>query len=208
MDKLLLVFSWAGDQERVNRHMPYWQKSGCRVLPVFPWDAPLCTPGLCAHSSEQFGVELVKRHIYALRHAYDSGAKYVYCTEADSICLGPAPLPFKDAVGGYVFNDPDNPQFRAKTFTHWFWSFNRHILKRFLEAAENDTDAMNERFADRWLSLVCERHGIPLQHDERVFSRNQFNEPSLMQEARAAKDRGCWAFHGIKTESQLQDFLH
>jgi hypothetical protein len=204
---LLLVFCWAGDEARFHRHLPHWQKSGLRVLPVYPYDAPLTVPGLCAFRSEQFGPELLRRHIFALRHAYDAGAETVYATEADSVCVGTAPQPFEDAVGGCLFHDPANPQFRAKTFLHWFWSFNRPVLARFLAAAEADKDALQERFADRWISLVCERHGIPLRHDERVFSRNQFDTPELLAEARAARSGGAWAFHGTKTEEQLRALL-
>lgn len=205
--KLLIVFCWHGDSERIERHEPYWKRSGCELLYSFPWDAPLRNrPGFCHERSQQYGEGMIGRHVATLRYALTMGAEAVYCTEADSICLGSAPDPFADAVGGYVFPD-NNERFRAKSFTHWAWSFSRPILKRFVEAAEKDWDARTELFPDRWLSWVCERHGIPLRHDERVFSRNQFDTPELVTEARQAVARGCWHLHGTKTAEQLRDVL-
>jgi hypothetical protein len=207
MDSILLVFCWKGDQERFERHLPFWRKSGCFILPVYPHNEPMTIPGLAVGRSQQFGVELIDRHIYGMRFALECGAKNIYCTEADSICLGKAPEPYRDAVGCCLFNDPDNPRFRAKTFAHWFWSFNRDVLGDFLDAAEKDGDARTELYADRWMSWVCEKHGIPIRDDPRVYSRNQFNYPEIMDEARFARSKGVWAMHGVKTETQLYTLL-
>lgn len=206
--KVLIIFTWLGDQDRIERHEPYWKRSGCQLLYSFPCDAPLTIrPGFCSQWSEQYGESMLKRHIDTLRFCYDAGFDSVYATEADSICLKAAPEPFGTSVGGYVFNDPDNERFRASTFTHWAWSFNRDVLGRFLDAAESDTDALREKFPDRWLSLICERHNIPLRHDDRVWSRNQLDQPDIVRDARQAVQDGVWAIHGVKHSHQLDELL-
>ena len=108
---------------------------------------------------------------------------------------------------------------QARWFAHCPWVFARDTAIRFLKAGRealaegivperaSGNPSVPEASPDCFYGYVMDRAGIPFQRDMwQEYSRNSFDVPGHLEEARQAYRDGVSCIHGIKTQEQL-DFI-
>ncbi len=98
----------------------------------------------------------------------------------------------------------------AQHFYHVPWVFRRDAAIRFVEAGRRILDkgicsyGSPESSPDVFVGLIVERFGFKLQTDLwRQYSRNSFDRPGHLEEARQAYRDGVDVIHGCKTAEEL-----
>jgi hypothetical protein len=200
---------YGGDMERIHRHLPFWRKSGCDLLFVSPVDRPVRfesvgEPCVQFALSQHYGVELLKRHIFAFNYVLTLPIYEAFCfIEADSITLGAIPDHPRDGLRCFVWENTSKPRFKADHYLHWPLWMTRRTLEQIAEVAT--IQEPEEGFPDRWLGLLCEQNNIHFRHEPLAFSRNQLDCEDYMNSAVDAVKAGALWVHGVKTKEQLEE---
>lgn len=203
MKPILTVFCWAGDDERIERHWPYWERTGCDILLSFPINAPCKRGGLAFGKSEHHGPEIMGRIFKTFRHVLQFNRDCYWFTEADSITLKKAPQHIEGGLHGFLWQNPDL-RFKASQYPHYPHGMNHNTLAKLaIVSAKYDLSA-EEGFQDRLIGRICEETGIPMIHRaDLAYSRNLLDTDEYFFQAQEAIDKGITFLHGIKTKQQL-----
>lgn len=213
---LLVVFSRGAEEDICSKFLPYWRKSGCDIAisaPLddpFPWhadDVRVFSFGKSIGPTRNTWFHLQSRMYdtfkYCLTLPYDG---FVF-TQFDSIALGPFPYIGPDdsvhrLAGG------EAPGFASSFFLHPPWCFGNNRLKQFVEAADDyDIKTTEGGIADRWLSLIIERHCMPFEKCSWGWTANKIDSPELLSCARQAVKNGALFVHGVDNEKTLAALL-
>lgn len=201
---LLVVFGYGGPegQDIADRHRPYWERSGCDILTVSPYDNALAPGGFTwgKDAPEKEGMELAVRHLetfkFCLRLRYES----FWFIESDSIVLGTLPSPvYAQAV---VFQNWPN-RYVGKYYYHWPWGFLRGHLQWLVRAAATLPFTNHYGVPDRWLGALAQHAKLQIAETKLGWSTNRINSDVHVAAARKAISNGVLVIHGIKTESEL-----
>lgn len=210
MKTLLLIFCYGGDNERIERHYPFWHRSaGDNIWFVCPEDSPVSgVETVLAHGkSQQFGPELIKRMLYGMNLALGlSDADAFLVTEADCVTVGTIPDHPKDGFRCVIYANGD-PAWKASSYIHTPWWFDRPTMDAVVRAMSALAPDAELGFPDRHVAWACEQARITPIRDNRLVSHNQFDLPRYMEDARRSIAKGAFALHGVKTEAQLKQLL-
>ncbi len=199
------VFSYAGAQRVVERHLPVWWANSDEVIVVFPEDSRNALPGTRVFQtglSNKYGEECLRRQLEGMRHAAETVADYHVFLEYDAFLLR-RPEP-RVGVQANLFKN-HFPQLAGTHYGHFPWVFDAGSLRTFVEGAT--FEPFQNGFVDRWMWSQAERMGLPI-HDllalREGFSRNTL--AGLKERAVAVRraERGAYAFHGIKDPRLLE----
>ncbi len=203
-----VVFSYAGGQKVVERHLPIWRAQSDEVMVVFPGDSPNVLPGVRTFAtgrSNKYGEECLKRQLAGMRKARELAADYYVFLEYDAFLLRRPEA--RVGLQANVFKNRQ-PGMLGTHFTHFPWIFDAGSLRTLAEGAT--LEPFQRGFVDRWLWCQVERLGIPV-HNLRAlregFSRNTIRLPKEKLVALRHAGRGAYAFHGIKEPRLLKKIL-
>lgn len=204
MKPLLVIFSYSGQDEMLNRHWPYFEKAECDILLSSPVDAACERGGLTYAKSQHYGSQLMARTFWTFRHVLKLGFDAYYFVEGDSVCLRPAPRKLTDGLHCFLWDNHD-PRFTANQYPHWVLGMNRKTLVALESASRNYDPALESGFPDRLIGRICEESNIPMIHSPKLcHSRNRISDnPEHEKEARQALKDGIVFLHGIKTQQDL-----
>jgi len=208
MRPLLTVFTWAGDDERIERHWPYWERSGCDILLSYPVDAPCARPGVAFHRSCHHGPELISRIFRTFEHV--SGRQYAtyYFIEADSVILGRVPVQLPPGFHGYFLPNDNEARFAAPLYPHYAHGMGRATLMDVIQGMALSEVDMEEGYPDRFLGRVLFENYIPMTNRvDLMYSRNLLDQPKYIAGARDAIAHGALFIHGIKEQHHLDAIL-
>lgn len=212
-DRALVVFTFAGQQEMINRHLPFFRNGEADIIIISPCDAPVLVPndtiGLQLGRSEYCGEGLMRRTEQGLRLVASWGYDTIAAIEGDSIVLGPVPPSEKFGLDCFLW--PNNERtYKAKEYCHWPWIMGnltaRVVVDRFAEMLA--ADDYEGGVPDRVLGLACETMGMEMRHrPDLAYSQNRIREERFIREARTAIRNGARFVHGIKEERELEAVL-
>lgn len=216
---LIVILSYAGANEAVARHWPFWERTGCDILGVGREDTKCVFPQrdslLGTIDIGQDGYvgkgdlpgRLVRLfEILTTDAAFKPYTNY-FITEHDGVILGPLP---KRLQKGMVTTRAcaRSPGFRGENCFHPPWWVDRETCakmavygRRMLKAGLNE-----QGFPDRFMGLMVDLYGIPW-FTSNTYTRNTLDREEYIQQARCALANGAWFIHGIKTEYQLNAVL-
>lgn len=210
--KALVVFTYSGQQQMLERHLPFFRKGGADIILVSPRDEPVTAPDDCTAlnvgSSEHYGQSLMQRMNIGIKCAaadYDT----IAVVEGDSIVLGPIHDAQPEGIDCFLY-DSEQPPWKAPHYVHWPWLMSRKTAMRV--AAEFHTlislKDIERGFPDRMLGYAAHRAGIPLRHRPDItYSRNLIDTPEYVAQARDAIAGGAVFVHGVKTQAHLDAIL-
>ena len=212
--RLLIVTFHPEASAACDRHYPFWQKAGCdRIIGVTSrsdksrWPTPdFIEIGPYGYISDS---RLPLRLIQTLEHAISLGADEICITEWDCIFFKPLPVVIPP---GFTMNTTGGggKNYRATRFFHPPWFFDRASA---ITAVEIGRQLLSEGIyelgsPDIFIGLITDLAFLPI--NEGVFtsySRNAFDLPCHLAEARAAYRSGVTAIHGLKSEKELAYIL-
>lgn len=202
------VFSFAGGQRVVERHLPIWRAQSDEVIVVFPEDSRNELRGvhtLATGRSNKYGEECLKRQLRGMQYSLKVAADYYVFLEYDAFLLRrPAQ---RQGLQANVFKNR-NPEMEGTHFCHFPWIFDAGSLRTFAEGAT--FEPFQRGFVDRWVQCQAVRLGIPI-HDLRVrregFSRNTIRLKKEKLVAIRHARRGAYAFHGVKEGRLLRQIV-
>jgi hypothetical protein len=202
-DPLLVVFTYEGQNEMLDRHWKGYEKHfGEHILLSFPTDAPCPRGGVCFNKSQHYGKELMERIYKTLRLVTMMPYDMIYCIEGDSIILSKPPEILSSGLHCFLWNNTEN-RFKAKHYPHWPWAANKPTLSAIVQLMRFRLEE-EEGFPDRQMGLICEDNEIPMIHRSDIcYSRNRLDRPEYIEEAREAIKNGAMFIHGIKTKEEF-----
>lgn len=202
------VFSYAGGQAIVERHLPIWRAHSDEVMVVFPEDSPNLLPGVrtfATGQSNKYGEECLKRQLGGMRKALELGADFYVFVEYDAFLLRRPEA--RVGLQANVFKNR-NPEMAGTHYSHFPWILDAESLRKLAEGGT--LEPFQRGFVDRWLWCQVERLGIPV-HNLRAlregFSRNTIRLPKERLVALRHASRGAYAFHGIKETRLLKKIV-
>lgn len=199
---LLTIYTWAGDKDKINRHLPIWKRSGLEIQFCSPSEAPCHLGGMTYGRSESYGPDHLKLVWDGLRLAYARNFPYYVFNEADSLVLRPSLPPPGPGLFCFVFGD-SGTEFKGSQFFHYAWWMDRETLGRIIEAVNKYPLDIEKGFQDRALGFIAGIEGIEVHHAEDfIYSRNTIEKEEDFAAIRA-KASTIRYIHGIKTEEQL-----
>lgn len=98
---LVTVHCYAGDKNLVERHLPFYEHHGHRVLILSPRDSGVSFFGkLCMQAGHRayIGQDSLDRQIYHMKLALEFPAEFFLMNDADSLCVSPQ-------IPEYLYND-------------------------------------------------------------------------------------------------------
>jgi len=207
------VFSYAGGQEIVDRHLPVWRASSDEVLLVYPEDSPNRADGvhhLATGRSCKYGDECLARQLHGMRHSLEFDGDYYVFLEYDAFLLRrPEPRAglqanaFKNRARGY-----QGRFYQGPLYFHFPWIFDAASLRLFAEKAT--LEPREHGFVDRWLQCQVAPLDIPVHDLRRLregYSRNTIRGWWETRRALWLASRGAYAFHGVKSAELLEGIL-
>jgi len=199
------VFSYAGGQAIVSRHLPLWKAVSDEVLLVYPEDSPNRAAGvrhLATGHSNKYGDECLRRQLHGMRASLEFGADFYVFLEYDAFMLARP----RERVGLQANAFPNrDPRFVGPAYFHFPWIFDAGTLRRFLEHASLEPPEMG--FVDRWLQGQIAPLAVPVHNLRKLgegFSRNTLRTRGHRRFAVELARRGGYAFHGVKDASLLR----
>jgi len=150
---------------------------------------------------------LPSRLINTLGHFLHTDYQRCVVVEYDTFFNGKMP----DYEGGLVLHRAGGqlPDSRATQFFHSPWIFDRKnaaqvIIHGSKLIEEGQCDTGSHGSPDVFLGLVVEDLGLQWE-ESNTFSANTIEGP-FVEPARKAYREGCWMFHGVKNQQQLDSF--
>lgn len=221
---ILLIHSYPKGSETLKRHWPYFMNSGADEIWVIgttegecwaPEGIPLVRVGEDRYID---GPHLPNRLIDTLEWGACTEHEHILIAEYDVLFLSPIKVKMMEHAVAAHRAGSQTWGSTAKSFYHPPWLFKREFAKRFIEEgrkviAEGIPDRKRgqppppEASPDVFFGLVVERLGQPVQIDLWTeYSRNGFDVPGHLGEAREARRNGVVVIHGIKSKMEM-DFI-
>lgn len=220
MKTLLVILSYAKANDIVERHWPFYEKAGCPILGIgredsecrFPWPvrAGVGCIGVKEIGKDSYvnGDNLPKLLLDTLEYCLREYTTFhSYClVEPDVIFMRPLP---EEHPGGIVTQHMGGSSagFFGRNYYHCPWWVDRMTAAAIVIRGRKmlECELIECGFPDRFLGLLLDLHPDVRVHPAKWYSRNLFDRPEFIAEARAALKAGAWGCHGIKTADQLFD---
>lgn len=214
MNSLLAIHTFPGGSPALLRHAPYFERSGAsRIVAITTTDGVCMVPE--GWEQKAIGVNSYMNGDVLCRRLLDTIAwcakqpedRYIIA-EYDVLFFHPVPE-FSgicvDKTGGQTWGS------EASWFGHNPWCLDRESCQPLMNAMVeiimqgHCTYGKPESSPDVFFAYACERSGLPVKHDlMRLFTRNCFDTPGSLYEARQAYLDGCDVIHGCKTKAELE----
>lgn len=211
MSLLLAVHSYPGANAGVERHFPYYQKSGAdNILGIGTLDGKCKWPeGDFVNIGENLYISkdhLPRRLVDTIRLMLLMPYERFCIIEWD--CLFFSPLP--EFTGMAAFHAGNrSPGMRAERYWHCPWCFDFDAGTKFVTKAEEMLGQVSghECSPDVFFGWVCEAAGIEVTEPWKGFSRNSLDCAGDVELAREARLAGVMALHGCKTRRDFDYIL-
>lgn len=209
MKPLLAIFAHHGTEDALQRHWPFFERTGADIIGIgrldtkVNWPTGTLTDVNVGLQSYVNGNNLPNRFLDTLELMLNFPHEDLILTEWDSIFLKPLPPnPDCDFEGTLFYNE--DPNFECPHYFHPYWRFTRKSAQRFIDHGRelvkrgNIEHGQKDRFVGRvvmdlrfrWKANGC-------------FSANTIDRPELQAEARKYIAEGGYFIHGVKTKEQL-----
>lgn len=226
MRTLLVILSYEKANSMVERHWPFYMKSGYDIMGVgrensrcvFPKEHLVWQVNIGKDEYVQ-GPNLPDYHVRALSCAlsltYGGDAEnpqpytHFALTEPDAIFLKPLPLHPSGLMATY--GGGNSKGFYGNAFFHGPWVVDRTTAQKFVDGgrAMLNCGLFELGFPDRFWGLWQELYGIKFTPMGRhSYSQNRLDRPEFIQQAREAIAAGACYTHGIKTAEELEAVTH
>ena len=212
MNLLLAIHSYPLANAGVQRHWPFYEKSGAqKILGIGTTDGGCKWPeGVesvdIGQNSYIQGDILPRRLVNTMRLMLLMPFDRFCIIEWDCLFFHPLP-PFDGMAAFHAGNSL--PGMKAKRFHHVPWGFDYETGQAFVKQADKmlkDVEG-HEASPDVFLGWVAEEAGIEIHQPWIGFSRNSLDNPADVELAREARLAGAVAIHGIKTSENLRRIL-
>ena len=222
MSVMLAVMAYPGANATVARHWPYFENQKADwVYGIGTTDGKCEWPeGVSSIDigSDRYidGSHLPRRVLDTIETMLIMPWRVLMLVEYDTVIFKPLPAEnVKTAAahfaGGQVWSS------KARWFAHNPWVFERESATIFLKWGRQaiadglipertaHNPSVPEASPDVFFGLICEMAHIPVEfHLWDEYSRNSFDIPGHLEEAREAYRNGVHCIHGIKTREQLE----
>jgi hypothetical protein len=213
MKTLLAIMSYAGANETVKRHFPYWLKAQADILGVGHTDTVCEWPkherfigsvNICKDSHVDGPAHIVRflELLGVCVHAHCEYDRFVIA-EYDTLFFKPLPVDLPLGLNA-VLAGGRSEEFHASRFFHTPWIFDRKSAfdvwikgQRMLNCG-----LIEQGFIDRFLGLLLDLYDIPFTPLP-GYTHNTV-ELCHVAEARGAIKAGYFTIHGVKTAECLQ----
>ncbi len=215
MSVLLAIQSHPGANDRVDRNFPYWQRQQPDWVYGLGTTDGLCKwpSGVrridCGPDSYLSGPTLPKRMCDELAALLEVPWGTLIFIESDCVIFHRLPVEdMKEGIAAHLAGFQTQGSL-AQHFFHSPWCFKREDAIRFVDCGRRVLDegiayGSPESSPDVFFGWVCERNGFKVQTDLwEEYSRNSFDHPEHLVEARQAYRDGVDVLHGIKTAEEL-----
>ena len=216
MSLLLAIHSYPGGNDALQRHWPYFQNAGASEI----WT--IGTEGGGTKAPEGVVYEIGANSYIDSEHLpnrmLNTLDKMLSCEEFDWLMLAEYDTLFVHQIDLSKIEKPVaahlagvHPQCK---FYHGPWVMNREFAEAFVTAGRMIVKSgvcnynSRESSPDVFFGLVCQQLGQDVQDDLWTeFSRNSYDIPGDLDEARTAVRNGVDVVHGIKHEHELAYIL-
>lgn len=165
---LITVHGYAGDADRVQRHMPLYLHHERPVMVMSPWDAPifnLYLPGdiryHCGGQRAYIGQLSLDRQLEHLKRMFLTPFEWFLANDSDSFCAAPEiPSYLYRARGVFWSNEVTDPRPHPSPLPKLAlqppYFFHRSVLEKFLQVAPGIVMHPITQYIDHYmLQLVC-----------------------------------------------------
>jgi hypothetical protein len=212
---LLCIHSYPGANETFARHWTNYQKFGAdRIVGigtednhcVFPCESVNIGPNAYMKIGGKDD-HLCRRLLDTVKWCLTQSEDHFAIIEYDTIPLKKIPKwngVCASLTGGQVNGS------KATQFFHNPWLFTRDSgpeLVRALEAALGDSAEYPDNSPDLYFGLACERAGIKVGCNFKLFTRNRLDAPGDLDLAVEAAENGAHVIHGVKTEEEYNSIM-
>lgn len=200
-----LVMAHRDAQPTFDRHKHLWEKNGYPIIVICPEDNPVSTNHALIKigSRQHHGKQAVDRFVKVINIGVEAGYPFILFDEYDSFCLEiPIKLMSMKGVHGFVWRDGDPKNgYKGNYFIHPPLLIDLESAVQIVQASETLRHMGDEKgFWDRWLGMVCEKQGIPMNTTEKFhFTRNTIEQGHFGLLAESLKSGAKW-FHGVKSK--------
>lgn len=210
---LLTIFNVAAEDDICRTMLPYWERSGATLLFSSPYDArSQLDYVLHYHAGRAVTREKASwwyyqsRVLETMKAVMELPFKRFIFTQYDSLCLDRLPADLPPCTMHVSPNGDD--RFKARTYVHPPWCFNREVLEKFVVEADRHPIASEYGVMDRWMAWLLEQAGIAVvPSNPWSWSANSIDKPYLVADCRTAIARGATFIHGCKNLDQLGQIL-
>lgn len=220
---ILLVQTYPGGNQTLQRNWPFFLDCGADRIWVIKtvegdcWCPPDTLSVTIGTNKYIDGSHLPQRLVDTVEfglHASDDS--HILVAEYDTLIL--SPIRYKAMEHAVASHRAGSATWGSKvnSFYHNPWLFKREFAKRFVDEgrvviAEGIPDRQRgqppppEASPDVFFALVCERLGQPVQIDLwSEYSRNGYDLPGHLEEAREARLNGIGVIHGLKSRVEYE----
>lgn len=208
----LIVMAHKGTEECLQRHLPFFKRSGADVLiGAGPNDGMIWPPGfdyvICQGTSERIGKQILGRLVALWK--FLSWLDFDHCCIIEYDMLILKPIEEWPTFGADIFPNTD-AKFKSDKYYLPPWFMDRPTLKAMTDAgiralAEDDIEL---GYTDRFMGLLAKTLGIEVAPVKEVCTRCFYLDHSLYSGARELVSKGELRFlHTIKTETELRYML-
>lgn len=224
MSVLLCVMTYPGGNETLKRHWPFFLRQEADYYRVITTTEGDCfAPEGVEHSAiggNKYidGPHLPNRMLDTIEKLLERNWRHLIMAEYDCLWLKPIKAESVRTVAGHYAGGPTWGS-KTKGFFHCPWVFARESAMEFLKVGRHaiaggicpdrprGQGSAPECSPDVFFAYCCERANIPVEMAVWLeYSRNSFDLPGHLEEARAAAKAGAHVIHGCKTKDQL-DFI-
>ncbi len=211
MNLLLAVQTYPGANQAIERHFPYYEKSGAdNIIGILTEDGKCTWPNTMiakiGRDSYIDGPVLPRRLLDTMRLMLLLPYERFCIIEWD--CLFFAPLPEFTGMAAFLAGGKHGSM-RAEHFYHCPWCFDFETGTAFVKKGDELLKEVNglECSPDVFFGWVCEQAGITVTQPWDGFTKNSLENPIELEAARDHYRRGITCLHGCKTEAQLNHIL-
>lgn len=213
---ILLVHSYPGANDTVERHYPFWEKCGFdRIIGIGTHGGGCTWPDgmescLIGRDTYIDGDALPRRLIDTVHFALTmSDWNEAAIIEYDTVTLRPFPIPLPNGFSAHLAGGQP-PGMKCHQFFHNPWIAPRNIWSTVLVAGREmlQQGDIEQGSPDCFIGWLAEKYSIPVFVDAfRSYSQNTIHTPEWIAEARRARLDGVHAIHGIKDAQVLKEIM-
>jgi hypothetical protein len=215
---ILLIQSYGGANHLIKPFWPYYAASGADEI------VGVGTKGDCVWPNGVKNVEiginsyingevLPKRLLDTLAFGLTTEHEHILISEYDTLYFHEIRYQAMEhavaahRAGGQTFGSI------AQAFYHNPWLFRREVAEKFIRTGtaairQGVCNGTAEQSPDVFFGLCVERANLPVQDNLwREYSRNRYDIPGHLKQARQAYLDGASVIHGLKTIDQLEYIL-
>lgn len=211
---LLGIFSYAGANDIVKRHWPYYTLADCAIWGIGRTDSKCVWPA-GIWRTDNIGKEGYVGKGKLCERLVDAMAMFAFnkaFEEFTDLCLIECDAIFTKGLpkhsGGLISHLAGGPSegFLSTRYFHTPWWVDRETASMIagMGAQLIRQGTIENDFPDRFLGLICDRYPEIKVTQSNTFSTNLIDSIPLLLAARLSIETGAYYIHGIKTEAQLR----